>query len=188
MSDGVLQPQYADLAHQSETAELGIWGFIATEVLFLGGLFAAYSFYCYLHPAGVAAAARHTKIVIGSINTAVLLTSSFFMSWASLSARAGESRFCGRLMWLTAALGVTFVVLKGVEYAQEIGEHFMARTLFCSTDERATRRRSVLFPLLADDRDPCPPPAGRHRNRRFHCMPRQSRRIFAHLSCADPRR
>jgi heme/copper-type cytochrome/quinol oxidase subunit 3 len=44
MSDGVLQPQYADLAHQSETAELGIWGFIATEVLFLGGLFAAYSF------------------------------------------------------------------------------------------------------------------------------------------------
>jgi cytochrome c oxidase subunit 3 len=73
MSDGVLQPQYADLAHQSETAELGIWGFIATEVLFLGGLFAAYSFYCYLYPAGVAAAARHTKIVIGSINTALQL-------------------------------------------------------------------------------------------------------------------
>jgi cytochrome c oxidase subunit III len=123
MSDGVLQPQYVDLAHQSETAELGIWGFIATEVLFLGGLFAAYSFYRYLHPAGVAAAARHTKIVIGSINTVVLLTSSFFMSWASLTARAGESRFCGRLMWLTAGLGVTFVVLKGIEYAQEIGEH-----------------------------------------------------------------
>ena len=53
-----------------------MWGFIATEVLFLGGLFAAYSFFRYLHPAGVAAAASHTKIVIGSVNTAVLLTSS----------------------------------------------------------------------------------------------------------------
>ncbi|MFL5267848.1 MAG: cytochrome c oxidase subunit 3 family protein [Stellaceae bacterium] len=122
MSDSVLQPQYVDLAHQSETAELGIWGFIATEVLFLGGLFAAYSFYRYLHPAGVAEAASHTKIVIGSTNTVVLLTSSFFMSWASVAARAGESRPCARLMWAAAGLGVVFVILKGVEYAQEIGE------------------------------------------------------------------
>ena len=75
MSDHALKMQYVDLAHQSETTELGMWGFIATEVLFLGGLFAAYSFFRYLHPAGVAAAASHTKIVIGSVNTAVLLTS-----------------------------------------------------------------------------------------------------------------
>lgn len=123
MSDSVLQPQYVDLAHQSETAELGIWGFIATEVLFLGGLFAAYSFYRYLHPHGVAEAARHTKLVIGSANTVVLLTSSFLMSWASFAARAGQSRPCGRLMWGAAGLGVVFVILKGVEYTQEIGEH-----------------------------------------------------------------
>ncbi len=123
MSDTVLQPQYVDLAHQSETAELGIWGFIATEVLFLGGLFAAYSFYRYLHPAGVAEAAQHTKLVIGSANTVVLLTSSFLMSWASLAAHAGESRPCGRLMWGAAGLGVVFVILKGVEYTEEIGEH-----------------------------------------------------------------
>jgi cytochrome c oxidase subunit 3 len=123
MSQQVLERQFADLAHQGETAELGIWGFIATEVLFLGGLFAAYSVYRYLHPAGVAAAAAHTKIVIGSVNTAVLLTSSFVMSWASLSARDGDSRLAGRLMWVTAALGIVFLGVKGVEYAQEIGEH-----------------------------------------------------------------
>jgi cytochrome c oxidase subunit 3 len=123
MSDTVLQPQYVDLAHQSETAELGIWSFIATEVMFLGGLFAAYSFYRYLHPAGVAEAAQHTKLVIGSANTVVLLTSSFLMSWASLAARAGESRPCGRLMWGAAGLGGVFVILKGTEYTEEIGEH-----------------------------------------------------------------
>src|ERR1700740_2509674 len=115
--------QYVDLAHQSETAELGMWGFIATEVLFLGGLFAAYSFFRYLHPAGVAAAASHTKIVIGSVNTAVLLTSSFVMSWASLAARDGASRLGGRLMWVAAVLGMVFLCLKGIEYTEEIGEH-----------------------------------------------------------------
>jgi cytochrome c oxidase subunit III len=123
MSESVLEKQFVDLAHQSETAELGIWGFIATEVLFLGGLFAAYSVYRYLHPDGVAEAASHTKIVIGSINTAVLLTSSFVMSCASLAASNGASRVAGRLMWIAAGLGLAFLGLKSVEYAEEIGEH-----------------------------------------------------------------
>lgn len=123
MSEHVLEKQFVDLAHQSETAELGIWGFIATEVLFLGGLFAAYSFYRYLHPEAIVEAARHTKIVIGSVNTGVLLTSSFFMSWASLAARDGKSRLLGWLMLIAAGLGVVFIALKGVEYGQEIGEH-----------------------------------------------------------------
>jgi cytochrome c oxidase subunit 3 len=119
----VLQKQYADLAHQGETAELGIWAFIASEVLFLGGLFIAYSFYRYLHPRGVAEAASHTKIAIGAVNTVVLLSSSFFMSWASFAARAGQSRLAGRPMWAAAGLGVTFLILKGVEYAEEFKEH-----------------------------------------------------------------
>lgn len=144
MSYSVLQPQYVDLAHQSETAELGIWGFIATEVLFLGGLFAAYSFYRYLHPAGVAEAARHTKLVIGSVNTAVLLTSSFFMSWASLAARAGAIRPSGQLMWLVAELGVIFIILKGVEYAQEIGEHLWPGPSF-ALDISQTRVGEVFY-------------------------------------------
>jgi cytochrome c oxidase subunit 3 len=118
-----LGSQYVDLAHQGETAELGIWAFIASEILFLGGLFAAYSVYRYLHPLGIAEAARHTKLVIGGINTLVLLTSSFVMSWAGLAARNGASRPAARLLWLTAGLGLVFIALKGVEYGQEIGEH-----------------------------------------------------------------
>ncbi|HEX4112921.1 MAG TPA: cytochrome c oxidase subunit 3 [Stellaceae bacterium] len=123
MSVRPLGDQYVDLAHQSETAELGIWAFIASEVLFLGGLFAAYTFYRYLHPAGIEDAAAHTKIVIGSVNTAVLLTSSFVMSWAAIAARAGDSRSIARLLWLVAALGLVFIGLKGLEYAEELGEH-----------------------------------------------------------------
>ena len=123
MSEHVLEKQFVDLAHQSETAELGIWGFIATEVLFLGGLFAAYSFFRYLHPQGVAAAAAHTNLPIGAANTAVLLTSSFFMSWASLAARDGASRLAGRAMFAAAGLGIVFLALKAIEYAEDIHEH-----------------------------------------------------------------
>lgn len=123
MAEAVLEKQFVDLAHQSDTAELGIWGFIATEVLFLGGLFAAYGFFRYLHPAGVAAAARHTDLAIGGANAAVLLTSSFFMSWASLAARDGESRRAGALMLGAAGLGVVFLGLKAIEYTDDIREH-----------------------------------------------------------------
>jgi cytochrome c oxidase subunit 3 len=123
MSEHVLEKQFVDLAHQSDTAELGIWGFIATEVLFLGGLFAAYGFFRYLHPAGVAAAASHTNLPIGAANTVLLLTSSFFMSWASLAAREGTSRRAGWLMGIAAALGVGFLSLKAIEYAEDFREH-----------------------------------------------------------------
>ncbi|HWD58471.1 MAG TPA: cytochrome c oxidase subunit 3 [Stellaceae bacterium] len=123
MSEHVLEKQFVDLAHQSETAELGIWGFIATEVLFLGGLFAAYGFFRYLHPAAIAQAAAHTDLKIGAANTALLLTSSFFMSWASLAARDGESRIVARVMFVAAALGVVFLGLKAIEYTDDIHEH-----------------------------------------------------------------
>jgi cytochrome c oxidase subunit 3 len=53
----------------------------------------------------------------------VLLTSSFVMSWASLAARDGASGLGGRLMWVAAGLGTVFLCLKGIEYAEEIGEH-----------------------------------------------------------------
>lgn len=123
MSEDVLKKQFVDLAHQSETAELGIWAFIATEVLFLGGLFAAYSFFRYLHPVAVAAAASHTNLAIGAANTVVLLSSSFFMSWASLAASDGESRLAGGLMAVAAVLGIAFLGLKAVEYTEDLREH-----------------------------------------------------------------
>jgi len=136
MSAGPLQMQYADLAQQRDTAELGIWAFLATEVLFLGGLFAAYSFYRYLHPYGVAEAARHTYIAIGATNSVILLASSFVMSWAALAVQGGAMRLGGRLMMLVAGLGVLFVVLKGVEYAGELSEHLWPGPSFAiATDE-----------------------------------------------------
>src|SRR6185437_8962141 len=85
--------QYATLAQQHDAAQLGMWTFLATEVLFFGGLICAYSAYRHGYPADFAAAGRHTKIVIGTVNTAILLTSSFLVAWAVTAAKLG-SRAC----------------------------------------------------------------------------------------------
>jgi cytochrome c oxidase subunit III len=90
--------QYATLPQQHDAAQLGMWTFLATEVLFFGGLILAYCVYRYGYPEDFAAAGRHTKIVIGALNTAILLTSSFLVAWAVVAAKVGLGRLAGGLL------------------------------------------------------------------------------------------
>src|SRR5690349_20117612 len=117
--------QFVDLRQQHDVAQLGIWVFLATEVLFFGGLILAYCVYRSAYPAGFAEAARHTKIVIGTANTAILLTSSFLVAWAVGATRLREGRFGALLLWGAALLGIVFIGLKSIEYAQEYREHLL---------------------------------------------------------------
>src|SRR2546430_1468118 len=113
---------FVDLHQQHDAAELGMWVFLATEVLFFGGLILAYCVYRIGDPQGFADAARHTKIAIGAVNTAVLLTSSFLVAWGVTATRVNAGRLGGLLLWIAAALGVLFLGLKGVEYHMEYDE------------------------------------------------------------------
>lgn len=117
--------QFVDLEQQHDVAQLGMWVFLATEVLFFGGLFLAYCVYRIGDPAGFAEAARHTKIVIGTINTAVLLTSSFAVAWAVAAARLRHGRPAAILLWAAALMGGLFLTLKSVEYRLEYDEHLV---------------------------------------------------------------
>jgi cytochrome c oxidase subunit III len=123
----VLHPdiQYATLEQQDETAQLGIWVFLATELLFFGALLLGYTVLRKAYPAGFAEAGRDTKVLIGTVNTAVLLTSSATMAWAVHTAELGRRRLLAGLLAATAALGLVFMALKGVEYAQEYREHLV---------------------------------------------------------------
>jgi cytochrome c oxidase subunit III len=117
--------QFVDLRQQHDVARLGMWVFLATEVLFFGGLILSYCAYRISYPAGFAVAASHTKIVIGTANTAILLTSSFLVAWAVTVARLRESRFAALLLWSAAGLGISFLILKGVEYTAEYSERLL---------------------------------------------------------------
>src|SRR5436305_9693384 len=114
--------QYATLPQQHEAAQLGMWTFLATEVLFFGGLILAYCVYRYGYAVDFAEAGRRTKIVIGVANTAILLTSSFLVAWAVAAAKLGLGRLAGGLLLAAALLGAIFLALKGYEYRQEYHE------------------------------------------------------------------
>ncbi|HEY3520542.1 MAG TPA: hypothetical protein VGK80_05810, partial [Rhodanobacteraceae bacterium] len=73
---GLLEKQFDDPVQQREAATLGMWVFLSTEILFFGVLFASYTICRILYPHGFAAASRETDMLLGTIETAVLLTSS----------------------------------------------------------------------------------------------------------------
>ena len=125
MTDEVLTFQYANAVQHREAVTLGMWAFLATEVLFFGALIAAYFNYRIWFGAEFIAAARMTKVVFGTVNTGVLLTSSACMAMAVNSYEAGSKR--APVLWLsaTALLGLAFIGIKSVEYWFEYQEHLV---------------------------------------------------------------
>ncbi len=128
MSESVgieVQHHFASARQQLETSELGMWVFLVTELLLFSTLFVSALILRILHPQAVTAAALHLKMWIGGLNTAVLITSSFFMSAAIALSRMGRQRPMVRCMHITAALGAVFLCLKGYEYYRDYVEHMM---------------------------------------------------------------
>lgn len=118
-------PQYVSIPHRDHTAELGMWVFIATEVLLFGGLILAYFVYRHAYPHGFAEGSRHTDILIGTTNTAVLLTSSFLVAWAVEIFSPDTARLSAWLLIGACCLGLVFIALKGIEYRKEFDEHLI---------------------------------------------------------------
>jgi|SRR3954469_9096961 cytochrome c oxidase subunit III len=118
-------PQFSSVRHRDETAELGMWVFIATEILLFGGLLLGYFVYRHAYPEAFAEASRHTDILIGTANTAILLTSSFLVACALDALRANARGICIALLAGAILLGAAFLGLKGVEYADEYREHLI---------------------------------------------------------------
>lgn len=117
-----VQHQFDDVEQQRHSATLGMWLFLATEVLFFGGMFLGYTVYRIYYPQAFADASRHTLILYGGTNTAVLLISSTVMAFAVRAAGRNRRALLGLLLFLTASLGALFLLIKGFEYAREIGE------------------------------------------------------------------
>jgi cytochrome c oxidase subunit 3 len=117
-----VEQQYEDFGQQTQSATLGMWTFLATEILFFGVLFMSYAVYRTRWPDAFRAGSRDLKIWIGAINTVVLLTSSLFMALAVRSAKQGNNRGVVAHLGVTIALGLIFLGFKGFEYSLEIHE------------------------------------------------------------------
>ena len=120
-----LAEQFEEMPQQTEASLLGMWTFLATEILFFGAMFLGYIVYRSTYPEAFAEAGRHTLILYGSVNTAILLTSSFTMSLAIDSAQRGRTRPLLGFLLLTILLGCGFLLVKGLEYSEDIHEHLV---------------------------------------------------------------
>jgi cytochrome c oxidase subunit 3 len=118
-----VEEQFSTEGQQRHAATMGMWLWLATELLLFAGLFLVALILRIMHPGSVTAAALHLKFWIGATNTAVLICSSYTMSGAIEMSRMGWQRGTVRCMVITAALGTVFLVLKGYEYYRDYVEH-----------------------------------------------------------------
>lgn len=118
-----LQEQFEEMPQQKEAATLGMWAFLATEVLFFGAMFMSYITYRTAYPQAFAEASHHTIVLFGTVNTAILLTSSLTMVLAVHAARENNLRRQFRFLAFTILLALGFLAVKGVEYHDDIVEH-----------------------------------------------------------------
>jgi cytochrome c oxidase subunit 3 len=141
-----LAHHFENLEQQKEAASLGMWLFLATEVLFFGGLFAVYSIYRSWYPEAFAAASHEMVVWAGTTNTVVLITSSLTMALAVHAAQMGERRV---VMWFLAAtmlLGLAFLGIKAFEYYTEFAEHHVPGSGFMFEPMYA-RQAQIFFSL-----------------------------------------
>jgi cytochrome c oxidase subunit 3 len=112
--------QEGEAASAFETAKLGIWTFLATELLLFGGLFTAYVEFRIKYPDLFQA--EHLKLnrPLGLINTFVLISSSLTTSLGIAAIKRGRQRLLRFYLALTTVLFVSFLVIKYVEWSEDL--------------------------------------------------------------------
>jgi len=122
ISNPPLAHHFENLEQQHEANTLGMWMFLATEVLFFGGLFTAYAICRWHFPEDFQAASERLIVWLGAVNTAVLICSSLTMALAIYSARIGNRKTQVGFLAATMILGSVFLGIKVVEYTTDYNE------------------------------------------------------------------
>lgn len=112
----ILLSHFEDLHQQNESTKLGMWTFLATEVMFFSGLFMAYILFRWKFHAGFAEASNLLNTPLGALNTGALLVSSLTMALAVDYAKLGRRQDVNRFLYFTMALGSLFLGVKAYEY------------------------------------------------------------------------
>lgn len=133
-ADRRLEVQFEDLGKQAHAARFGMWVFLGSELLLFAGLFGLYVAYRSQYADAFAEGVHHNSLAIGTINTVVLIASSFTVAWSIHALRRDRRRAALRMLAATMVLGALFLVFKGVEYAGHFGEGVYPGRYYASAD------------------------------------------------------
>lgn len=114
-----LQHHFVDADQQFDTAKMGMWIFLGTEVLMFGGLFAAYIVYRLWYPELFTLASEELDTILGTVNTLVLIGSSLTVAMAIKSAQTNKNKNILIYLGITLALAATFMVIKYFEWTHK---------------------------------------------------------------------
>jgi len=144
---GVVAHQFDDAQQQQETASLGMWSFLITEVMMFGALFTGYAYYKTLFPEAYFEGSRHLDYRIGAINTAVLICSSLTMALAVHAAQISKRKATIVFLLLTILLGSIFLGVKVFEYSDKFEHNLVPGRNFSldAYDETVNPRNVELF-------------------------------------------
>jgi cytochrome c oxidase subunit III len=141
---GELYGQFQTMDQQRESATLGMWVFLVTEILFFGGLFLTYTINRHLYFTAFGVGGNMLDLRLGATNTVVLIGSSFTMAMSVWSAQTSRKKVLPLFLILTLLLGGVFLGIKYVEYKQKFDHHLVPGSSFDLTYR-------LNHPALGDD-------------------------------------
>jgi cytochrome c oxidase subunit 3 len=113
---------FESFEQQEHAAHFGMWLFLTSETLLFGALFGLYTGYRLQYSEQFHEAAKHNNTLLGTTNTLILVTSSFFAAWAVHAMRRNHRKAAVRSLSVTLLLGACFLVIKAVEYRAHFAE------------------------------------------------------------------
>ena len=152
-----LRHHFETLTQQFDAGKLGIWLFLATEILLFGGLFCAYAIYRANHPEIFLYAHQFLDKTLGATNTVILLCSSLTMAWAVRASQLGQRKLLVALLAATLAGGGGFMCIKYVEYKAKFAHGLLPGTHFHPHEEGEEHAATAAAPPVAK---PAPPVSG----------------------------
>jgi cytochrome c oxidase subunit 3 len=121
---------FSDVQQQRDSSSLGMWVFLATELMFFGGMFCAYLVYRHWYFGDFGAASKSIDATLGATNTAVLICSSLTVVLAVWAAQTARRTLLLTMLVITMLLGVTFLGVKAKEYKDKFEEHHVPGASF----------------------------------------------------------
>ena len=136
---------FRDAEHEVEASKFGLWLFLCTEILMFGGLFVGYAIYHSMYPEIFITGSKFLDWKLGSLNTVILLISSFTVVMAIHSAQTNNKKGVLINLYITFACAAGFMIVKYIEYSHKIHDGLLPGKFFSYTGAEAAVENIAMY-------------------------------------------